>query len=197
MIETGFSNPPVDSASAFRTILQALSRPGLILPFSPPASPPPPLLAGTAAVALTLCDFQTPIWLAPALNADPVAQFLRFQTGAPIISDLETAAFAFQPVAENMAMPSQFAQGTHESPDRSATLVLQVDDMKQDGPVTLTGPGILQPLRFGVERLGISFWQAMTENHAGFPMGIDVIFISRTSIAALPRSTSIAIVDAY
>lgn len=197
MTETGFSNAPVDSASAFRVILKAMSRPGLILPFSPEVSPPPPLLAGAAAVALTLCDFQTPMWLAPAIMTDAVAQFLRFQTGAPITSNLGAASFAFMPVAEDMPLPLHFAQGTHEYPDRSATLVLQVEDLNQDGPVRLSGPGIPRPLHFGAKGLGPSFWKALAENHAGFPVGVDVIFVSRQSIAALPRSTSIQLAETF
>lgn len=196
MTEQGVSSPAIEAAHAFRTILQAMSRPGLILPFSPVATPPLPLLPGAGAVALTLCDFQTPIWLGSALATDAVAQFLRFQTGAPITHDLHAAAFAFMPVADEMPLPAHFAQGTHEYPDRSTTLVLQVESLSDDGPVALSGPGIPQPLRFGVAGLGPAFWTALAENHEGFPVGIDVIFISKSSIAALPRSTSIAFMEA-
>jgi alpha-D-ribose 1-methylphosphonate 5-triphosphate synthase subunit PhnH len=84
MTDHGFISPPVEAANAFRTILQAMSRPGMILPFSPPVAPPLPLLPGAAAVALTLADFQTPLWLAPSLRTSVIAQFLRFETGAPV-----------------------------------------------------------------------------------------------------------------
>jgi alpha-D-ribose 1-methylphosphonate 5-triphosphate synthase subunit PhnH len=95
----------------------------------------------------------------------------------------------------DMPHPSHFAQGTHDYPDRSATLVLQVEDIRAEGPVMLSGPGIPQRLRFGASGLGDGFWAAMAENHAGFPIGVDVIFVSPTSIAALPRSTDIELAE--
>lgn len=196
MTEHGFTTPPVEAAKSFRTILQAMSRPGLILPFSPPVAPPLPLLPGAAAVALTLADFQTPLWLSPALRADAVTRFLRFETGAPVTDTLAAASFAFITAGPDMPHPSHFAQGTHDYPDRSATLVLQVEDMGADGPAVLSGPGIPQRLRFGVKGLDDAFWAALAENHAGFPIGVDVIFVSPTSIAALPRSTDIVLAEA-
>jgi alpha-D-ribose 1-methylphosphonate 5-triphosphate synthase subunit PhnH len=41
------------------------------------------------------------------------------------------------------------------------------------------------------EGVPLSFWEAMAENHAQFPLGVDVIFVSPDAIAALPRSTAI------
>ncbi len=197
MTESGFLSPAIDAASAFRTILLAMSRPGTILPLSPPVSPPLPLLPGAAVTALTLCDFQTPVWLAPAIATPAVKQFLRFQTGAPLTDELAEAAFAFMPAGEGMPILSRFAQGTHEYPDRSATLVLQVEALRSDGSVELSGPGIPSPLRFGVPGLGAEFWHAMADNHTGFPIGVDVIFVSPTGIAAVPRSTEIVILESF
>ena len=86
MTETGFTNAAVDSAHAFRVIMQAMSRPGVPVRLEAALEAPAPLACDPAAVALTLCDFQTPVWLSPALRNDrDRAQYLRFHTGAPIV----------------------------------------------------------------------------------------------------------------
>lgn len=70
-----------------------------------------------------------------------MAEFLRFHTGAPITRDPAEAAFAL--IADAAACPdfASFAQGTPAYPDRSATLVLAVTDLSNDG-WRLDGPGI-------------------------------------------------------
>jgi alpha-D-ribose 1-methylphosphonate 5-triphosphate synthase subunit PhnH len=85
-------------------------------------------------------------------------------------------------------------QGTHAYPDRSATLVIQVPGFVP-GAVTLRGPGIRGSEPFGVAGLDASFWTAMAENHAGFPVGVDVIFAAPGLVAALPRSTEIHMLE--
>lgn len=190
MTETGFTNTAIDSAHAFRVIMQAMSRPGLAVGLEPDVEAPEPLHVTSAAVALTLCDFQTPVWLSPALRNDNTVRYLRFHTGAPIVERIEHALFAFLTAAEERPALSLFAPGTHEYPDRSATLVLQAE--RFDGrAAVLTGPGIKDPVSFGVEGLTPAFWMAMAENHARFPIGVDVFFAAPHSIAALPRSTAI------
>ena len=189
MIERGFADVAFDSARVFRAIMQAMARPGLVMNARPPLAAPPPLLQTTAAVALTLCDFQTPIWLASGLRSAEVEKYLRFHTGAHITGRIEEAQFILVP-ADDVPEIQAVALGTHEYPDRSATLVIQVSGFRT-GDVELSGPGIRAAADFGVEGLGASFWAAMAENHARFPAGIDVIFTSGKAIAALPRSTAI------
>lgn len=194
MTESGFTEVAVESAHAFRAIMQAMARPGRIQTFGAAVTAPEPLLASAAIVALTLCDFQTAIWLAPDLRSDKVMQYLRFHAGAPIVDDLSKAQFVFASAGERLPDPSLLMQGTHEYPDRSATLVIQVAGF--DGEeVELCGPGLRGKLGFGVTGLGAGFWTAMAENHAQFPIGIDVIFAAPGAVAALPRSTAIRLLE--
>lgn len=191
MSEQQFPSDVIEASHAFRAIMGAVSRPGRILPLAWAHVAPSPLWATAAAVARTLCDFQTPVWLAPELHDEGVRSYIRFHTGAPIAAKPEEASFIFLQATVAAIDPSLFAQGTHEYPDRSATLVIQVAMLSNAGEVELSGPGIPLPLKLHAEGVTPSFWGSMAENHAQFPLGVDVIFVSPDAIAALPRSTAI------
>ena len=192
MTEQAFSDTAVQSARAFRGIMQAMARPGVPVSLDAALEAPAPLNAASAAVALTLCDFQTPVWLSPALANDTVRSYFTFHTGAPITERVAEAHFAFLSAGEERPPLTLFAQGTHEYPDRSATLVIQVQGF-HGRSVVLEGPGIKQAVRFGAEGLAEEFWSAMADNHARFPVGVDVIFAAHHSLAAVPRSTAVQI----
>lgn len=192
MTETGFSNTAIDASLAFRCVMQAMARPGRPVRLDMELQAPAPLQPTSAAVALTLCDFQTPIWLSPGLRTDAVARYLKFHAGAPISEQAERAQFIFLSAGEEIPALAVFAQGTHEYPDRSATLVIQTDGF-HTGSAVLSGPGIKPPLDFGVNGLSEEFWEAMASNHQRFPIGVDVIFTGPDVIAALPRSAAITL----
>ena len=80
---------------------------------------------------------------------------------------------------------AQFSNGTHEYPDRSATLVIQAEQLRSDLGVTLRGPGIQSEHRLGIAALGAEFWQQMIASRHDFPLGIDVVFVGPGTIAAL------------
>jgi alpha-D-ribose 1-methylphosphonate 5-triphosphate synthase subunit PhnH len=191
MSEQRFPSDVIETSRAFRTIMGAMSRPGRICAFSPVHAAPHPLWKTTAAVARTLCDFQTPVWLGSGLHDEAVSHYIRFHTGSPIAGSREEASFIFLQAGSELAEPSLFAQGTHEYPDRSATLVIQTASLSNEGGAELSGPGIPQPVKLHAEDVPMTFWEAMAGNHKQFPLGVDVLFVSPDAIAALPRSTAI------
>jgi len=196
MSETAFTNPPHDTARTFRAILDAFARPGRILPFAPVLVPPKGLSPGAAAAALTLCDFQTPVWLGHGVRAATVENYLRFHTGASITRDEGAAAFAFASAAHGIPDLSSFSIGTHEYPDRSATLILEVGTLTPEPQIELTGPGIETVHYFEVTPLAPQFWNQKIELREAFPLGIDVLFVAPGSIAVITRSTQIRMMEA-
>ena len=78
----GFADPVLESQQSFRLVLQAMAEPGRLVPMRPDLSPPTPLRPTTAAVALTLVDYDTPVWLGDADAA--VVDWLRFHTGCRV-----------------------------------------------------------------------------------------------------------------
>lgn len=195
MTEQAFADPSIEAAHTFRLIMGALARPGRAKPFTPAVSSPLPLWPTAAAVALTLCDFQTPVWLSAPLATAPVLNYLRFHAGATITSHVDDAAFAIASAEDPVLPLTRYARGTHEYPDRSTTLILQVPGFSCPAAVELRGPGLEAPSPFGVQGFGTAFWLAMAENHSLFPLGVDVIFVSPEAIAACPRSTSIRLLE--
>lgn len=194
MTERGFADVAAQSAHAFRAIMQAMARPGCVMDIGVDIAAPEPLLGSTAAVILTLCDFQTPVWLAPELRSEKVVHYLRFHTGAPITEEASQALFVIAAAGQRLPAPGLLLQGNHEYPDRSATIVIQTPGFVP-GAVALTGPGIRGSAQFGVAGIEDGFWAAMTENHARFPIGVDVIFAAPRQLAALPRSTAIRMLE--
>lgn len=188
MTERGFLAPVFDSQRIFRALLTVLSEPGRLIEVDPACKPPPPFDPVAAAVVLSLCDNDTPLWLAPPLA--PAADFIRFHTGAHLVQEVGRAQFV---VADPMHRPplSALNQGTPEYPDRSATLILAVDGLEVGRGWRLTGPGIPGQRLFLAHGLDAGFVAEWQENAARFPLGVDVVFAARDRIAGLPRSTTL------
>jgi alpha-D-ribose 1-methylphosphonate 5-triphosphate synthase subunit PhnH len=173
----GFADRPVEAAHAFRAALGAMARPGTVHRVRG-ARPPAPLSPAAGALALTLADGDTPLWLAPSLDHEAVRAWIAFHAGAPFGPPGE-ARFAFGRWDE---LPlDAFAVGTPEYPDRSATLVVEVDAIGRAH--RLTGPGIETEAWLTV--LDPGFFRA---NRARFPLGLDVFLACGDRLAALPRA---------
>ena len=68
-ITGGFGDPVFNAQSVFRSVMDAMARPGTVSPVASLAGPPAPLSPTAAAIALTLCDQDTPVWLDASLRA--------------------------------------------------------------------------------------------------------------------------------
>jgi len=186
-----FADPVHASQGTFRAVMEALARPGRVVPI-PAIVWAPPLRPAAAAVALTLLDYETPVWLDRKLaDAPGLADWFRFHTGAPIIADCQRAAFAF--VVDDAQAPSldEFSLGTMEYPDRSTTLVLQVESFSAGESFTLSGPGIAGTQNLTIDPLPRGFRSQLIANRERFPRGVDVILVTDDAIAALPRSVRV------
>lgn len=187
---SGFADQAHDSARAFRLMLDAMARPGCLWPMAPGLDAPGPLSPVAAAICLTLCDYDTPLWLDEALRTAPVLDYLRFHTGARIAADMAEASFL---VCTNLSASAALAaasRGTAEYPDASATLIIQLAGFAGEN-LMLKGPGIDGERPFTTCGLEPRFWHLMADNCRAFPLGYDVFFAGPDVITALPRSTHI------
>jgi alpha-D-ribose 1-methylphosphonate 5-triphosphate synthase subunit PhnH len=194
-VAAGFAEPVLAAQSTFRTLMDAMARPGTVRGLAGIAAPAP-LSPVAAAIALTLLDYETPFWLdAPLAAAPEVARWIAFHTGAARTADPARAAFAF--VADTAAAPpfETFALGSQEYPDRSTTLVLQVEHLSEGEGLTLRGPGIAGSRRLAASPLPAAFLDRWSENRALFPRGVDLVLATADAVAALPRSVHAAAGD--
>jgi len=191
-LAAGFDDPVFDSQKTFRTVMDAMARPGSIKELAARVRPPAPLNGAAAALLLTLADFETPVWFdAPLTEAEGVIPWLRFHTGAPIVTEPIKARFAV--VSDGGSLPSlaRFSPGSQEYPDESTTVIIQVAEIREASGPILTGPGIETTARMQPSPLNDLFWSQAIDNGLLFPRGLDVIFAAPEALAALPRSTRI------
>jgi alpha-D-ribose 1-methylphosphonate 5-triphosphate synthase subunit PhnH len=183
-LSPGFADPVAAAQACFRSVLDAMARPGqvhLVRPVPAPA----PLGNAAASVLLTLVDHETPLWL------DPEAAFARawiaFHTG----TSFEDPARAMFAMALSLPDLAAFPSGGDETPEASATVILQVASLTTGRRFRLAGPGLREPATLLVDGLPANFdaiWQC---NHALFPRGIDLILCAGDRLAALPRSVTV------
>src|SRR5882724_5500189 len=139
-LPAGFADKVLSAQSTFRSVMDAMARPGSVQRIAAQAGTPAGMMRGAAAIALTLFDHDTPIWLDAAMS--DVARWIEFHTSAPVVAVSTIASFALIGDAENLPALDHFAFGSNEYPDRSTTLILQVDSLTQGPAFELKGPGI-------------------------------------------------------
>jgi alpha-D-ribose 1-methylphosphonate 5-triphosphate synthase subunit PhnH len=184
ILSAGFADPVADAQACFRAVLDAMARPGQVHTVAG-VTPPAPLNAAAAAVLLTLADHETPLWLDP--DAEPAAGWVDFHCGAPPAGQAQAAfALALSPVPLDA-----LSAGTHEAPETSATLILQVSALGSGRRYRLRGPGLRETASLSVAGLPDDFALAWKRNHALFPRGVDLILCAGAQLAALPRSLTV------
>jgi len=184
----GFDNPVDDAQQVFRATLQAISHPGRIETLNADCGVPDGLSPAMTALLLTLADPDTPVWL-PADVAASIGGFLRFHCGCPLVEELASAQFVCVPAGHDMPALRRCAQGDPAFPDRSATLIVEVASLDEGGTLRLRGPGIETTRTLRAGGLPDDFRRQWQANHAGFPLGVDLLLTAGDRICALPRTT--------
>lgn len=196
-IDGGFADPVFNAQTVFRAVMDAIARPGSVQPLPAFARPPAPLSATAGAIALALCDNDTPLWLDPALQASAaVKSWLGFHTGAPLANTPADAHFALIANPAEMAALDGFSQGTQDYPDRSTTLILQVGNLVSGAPLLLEGPGIEKTATVAPAQMPRHFVEQWKQNISRFPRGVDIILAAPDGVACLPRTTRIKTMEA-
>ena len=189
-LPAGFADKVLSAQSVFRSVMDAMARPGSVQRIASAAGTPVGMMRGTAAIALTLFDHDTPVWLDGRMSATAdVAKWLKFHTSAPVVADSSIASFALIGDPQSLPTLDRFAFGSNEYPDRSTTVVLQVESLTNGPAVELCGPGIdgTATLRASIQPHDL--FERLAVNAALFPRGIDVVLVHDDSIVAIPRTT--------
>jgi alpha-D-ribose 1-methylphosphonate 5-triphosphate synthase subunit PhnH len=189
-LPAGFADKVLSAQSTFRSVMDAMARPGSVQQVVASVGTPGSMMLGTAAIALTLFDHDTPIWLDSKMSeTSEVAKWLKFHSGAPVLDDPSVCSFAL--IGNGNALPdlSSFSLGTNEYPDRSTTLIIQVDSLKHGSSLKLRGPGIDGTVTLRALIEPVDLFDRLVINEALFPRGIDIVLVSGDAIVAIPRTT--------
>ncbi len=181
-LDGGLSYPARDAAYAFRSALDALSRPGTVQKIAG-ATAPDPCSPAAATLIVTLCDPTTPLYLAPSHDTAALREWITFQTGAPFVPATD-AVFALG-TWDTLTPLWAYAVGTPAYPDRSTTLIVEMPALEAKGAV-LSGPGIETTAHLNLPEI-----DAFQHNRAHFPLGLDFFFTCESRLAGLPRSTRV------
>jgi alpha-D-ribose 1-methylphosphonate 5-triphosphate synthase subunit PhnH len=189
-LPAGFADKVLSAQSTFRSVMDAMARPGSVQRIVAVADAPAPMMRGTAAIALTLFDHDTPLWLDPLMSeTSGIAKWLKFHTGAPVVGSSSICSFALIGDANGLPELDRFAVGSNEYPERSTTLILQVESLTQGPALELRGPGIDGTAVLHATIQPPDLFERLAINVALFPRGIDVVLVADNAIVAIPRTT--------
>jgi len=118
-----------------------------------------------------------------------VGNWLKFHTSAPVVADSSIAGFALVGDPKNLPALDRFAFGSAEYPDRSTTLILQVESLTDGPTVELQGPGIDGAVILRASIQPHDLFERLAVNATLFPCGIDVVLVHDDCIVAIPRTT--------
>jgi len=174
---------PAHQQQLFRRLLDAFSYPGRIQTCPLQAEPWLALLSalldGQAALSDPQDMLEQSCW--PKLEAQRVP----YDLAAFILLDGSRAPDR---------MPSL---GTLEAPEGGATLLLRVAALYEEYagtlPLSLSGPGIRQPLAIGVDGLHQDWIVARNDWVSSFPLGVELVLCDAQRFVALPRTTRIVL----
>ncbi|MEB3213963.1 MAG: phosphonate C-P lyase system protein PhnH [Leptolyngbyaceae bacterium] len=185
----GFRDTVHDAQQTFRALLDALARPGNSYRIPAELEPPVGLMTASAAACLTLFDLDVSVWMQPGWH-DSVHDWLVFHTGCQFVADPAIAHFALIHTWDTAPALADFHLGTAEEPERSTTVMIQLESLEGGTPRQLTGPGIASTQTM-TPAIAPSFWQEWTGNHLLYPLGVDVLLFHRDTVVGLPRSMAV------
>jgi alpha-D-ribose 1-methylphosphonate 5-triphosphate synthase subunit PhnH len=189
----GFADKVLSAQSTFRSVMDAMARPGTVQRVMAAAGVPAPMMRATASIALTLFDHDTPIWLDSRMSeTSDVTKWLKFHTSAKVVADSSVSSFALIGDANMLPGLDRFAFGSNEYPDRSTTLILQIESLTSGPTYELRGPGIDGTATLQAAIQPLDLFERLAINAALFPRGIDVVLVADDAIVAIPRTTRLA-----
>ncbi|MGH8019553.1 MAG: phosphonate C-P lyase system protein PhnH [Opitutaceae bacterium] len=184
-----------DAQRHFRTVLDAMARPGKINRLACVSLTPPPSLGrGAACVAFALLNADVAYHLA-GFGGEEV-EYLRVNTSSRVAS-ADAADFLFLFGTGEDAPIRAAKVGAPAYPETSATAIIQVGQIGKSSAtrglqLTLQGPGVETHEIVFVTGLDASHLEALREKNAEFPLGVDAILVSADDcILCLPRTTKV------
>lgn len=178
----------VAAHAAFRSLLDAIARPGSVGTLS---APDPTFVAGLEAFAESVLDAETSLsWIGE--DVTEIVNSLSVRHRCPLVPPSESS-FVVVGHAGAIGQIHGLRTGTPEFPEVSATLIYLVDSVHEHGGAhSWSGPGIPEAVFPRIDCLHIGELEELSLVNASYPQGVDAFFLDRQGrILALPRSTRI------
>lgn len=169
---------PAVQQQAFRALLDAFAFPGRVVQVGTVHA------QSLSLVLATLIDAATTLADPCGLVDGDDRRRLGTRTTAP-----EEAQFVVVPGTQPPGWSPRL--GTLENPEQGATVIVAVEALDAGTAWTLSGPGINGQAQLRVSGLDPLWWSLRTDWNASFPMGVDLLLVSRQHVVALPRTTRI------
>jgi alpha-D-ribose 1-methylphosphonate 5-triphosphate synthase subunit PhnH len=106
-----------------------------------------------------------------------------------VVADSSICSFALIGDGSELPQLDRFSLGTDEYPDRSTTLILQVESLTEGPSFDLSGPGIDRTAVLRATIKPLELFERLAVNVTLFPRGIDLVLVADDAIVAIPRTT--------
>lgn len=175
----------------YRTLVDVFSYPGKIAKNAEKPNNYSTFCDGVLMTAMTLLDNE--VTFHTTFKSD--GQEFSTLTGARMIDEAGKSDYLI--IKEKDLEPSIFekaAIGTLPSPEKSATLIIEVASFHEGHYYKLTGPGIKDQtmIQLSLEKKWINY---RNEKCKEYPLGIDLILIdSHSNMMSIPRTTKIEVI---
>ena len=175
----------------YRTLVDIFSYPGKISKSVEKPNNYSTFCDGVLMTAMTLLDNEVAFYT--TFKSD--GQEFSTLTGAEMVD--ETGQSDYLIIKEKDLEPAVFEDasiGTLPSPEKSATLIIEVASFHEGNFYKLTGPGINDQLMIQVS-LEEKWITHRNERCKEYPLGIDLILIdSQSNMMSIPRTTKIEVI---
>lgn len=185
-----------ESQTQYRTLLDAMAKPGTIIKLESDIQPPTGIHTASALVGFILMNSDVTFHVAHIEMSELNTYFIVNTSSSP--AEADTADFIYISGAqENKETIARAKWGEPEYPELGAFVIIDVDHIAAEAfpkgkKITLSGPGVLDHKTIYIDNLNDVLLSAIQEKNIEFPLGIDVIIADRAGhVVCIPRSNKI------
>ncbi|OSN01884.1 MULTISPECIES: phosphonate C-P lyase system protein PhnH [Lonsdalea] len=195
-VTKGFPNPAFGTQACFRKIVKAMSEPGVTVNV-PGVEGLDNISSSTIAVLLTLTSHKTQLFIDNNISNPLLLRTLCLHAHVPITASASEAHYAllngqmqyFDRHPNNFDLMT-FSCGNEMTPEKSTTIILEVDGLNNGRCLKLSGPGV-NNVKIISPHLPAPIRRYLCERPHAFPMGLDFLFTSGKKLLAIPRTTRV------
>lgn len=176
----------------FRSIMDSLAYPGKINKIINFEKYRGKLYPQTIDLVMTLIDSEVSFNI--VAGDDLAKEEIQIRTNAKL-DDISNADYIVVPLSQGENIEEFLGnakRGSLINPHMSSTFIIETKNLKDEGDILMTGPGIKDVNR--INFYNFNWITKRNEINADFPMGIDIFLIDESSnLLCIPRTTKIEV----